>query len=132
MVRHSTTHRLPRRTGLYRFVTGFSWVPGTSWCRLADLDAAFRFYAETLEFLPRGALRLPTPPELGPVRLRFLGVNARHHSLAILPSPNLKAPPALVHVMVECETLDEVGRAPSTAQSKVGLAHLVDARTAHQ
>ena len=42
--------------------------------------------------------------------MRFLGVNARHHSLAILPSPNLKAP-ALVHVMVECEALDEVGRA---------------------
>jgi hypothetical protein len=28
----------------------------------------------------------------------------------LLPSPELK-PPALVHIMVECETLDEVGRA---------------------
>ncbi len=77
---------------------------------VSDLDAAYRFYVETLGFLPRGALRLPTPPGFGPVRLRFLGVNSRHHSLAILPSPRLK-PPALVHVMVEFETLDEVGRA---------------------
>ena len=77
---------------------------------VSDLDGAYRFYVETLGFLPRGALRLPTPPGFGPVRLRFLGVNSRHHSLAILPSPKLK-PPALVHVMVECETLDEVGRA---------------------
>jgi 3,4-dihydroxy-9,10-secoandrosta-1,3,5(10)-triene-9,17-dione 4,5-dioxygenase len=77
---------------------------------VSDLDAAYRFYVETLGFAPRGALRLPIPPGFGPVRLRFLGVNPRHHSLAILPSPKLK-PPALVHVMVEFETLDEVGRA---------------------
>ena len=92
-----------------RFVTG-KLGAGHVVVPVSDLDAAYRFYAETLGFLSRGALRLPTPPELGPVRLRFLGVNARHHSLAILPSPNLKAP-ALVHIMVECETLDEVGRA---------------------
>lgn len=75
-----------------------------------DLDGAFQFYGETLGFHSRGAFRLPTPPEQGPVRLRFMGVNPRHHSLAILPAPELKSP-ALVHIMVECETLDEVGRA---------------------
>lgn len=77
---------------------------------VSDLDGAHNFYAETLGFLPRGAFRLPAPAELGPIRLRFMGVNARHHSLALLPSQDLKAP-ALVHIMVECETLDEVGRA---------------------
>ncbi|MEU6261381.1 VOC family protein [Streptomyces sp. NPDC047043] len=92
-----------------RFVTG-KLGAGHVVVPVGDLDGAYRFYTETLGFLPRGAFRLPAPPEYGPVRLRFLGVNARHHSLALLPSPELKAP-ALVHIMVECETLDEVGRA---------------------
>ncbi|QFU92494.1 VOC family protein [Amycolatopsis sp. YIM 10] len=92
-----------------RFVTGKLGV-GHVVVPVSDLDGAYRFYADTLDFLPRGAFRLPTPPEAGPVRLRFMGVNARHHSLAIMPSADLKAP-ALVHIMVECETLDEVGRA---------------------
>jgi len=77
---------------------------------VGDLEGDYRFYTEALGFLPRGAFRLPAPPEFGPIRLRFMGVNARHHSLAIMPTPDLKAP-ALVHIMVECETLDEVGRA---------------------
>jgi len=92
-----------------RFVTG-KLGAGHVVVPVGDLDGANRFYTETLGFLARGAFRLPAPPEFGPVRLRFLGVNARHHSLALLPSPELKAP-ALVHIMVECETLDEVGRA---------------------
>ncbi|MGW5648671.1 VOC family protein [Saccharopolyspora sp. NPDC003752] len=92
-----------------RFVTGALGL-GHVVVPVSDLDGAYRFYAETLGFLPRGAFRLPAPPEYGPVRLRFMGVNARHHSLALLPSPDLKSP-ALVHIMVECETLDEVGRA---------------------
>ncbi|MFD4985234.1 VOC family protein [Streptomyces sp. NPDC058374] len=92
-----------------RFVTG-ELGAGHVVVPVGDLDGAFRFYSETLGFLPRGAFRMPTPPEARPVRLRFLGVNARHHSLALLPSPELKAP-ALVHIMVEYETLDEVGQA---------------------
>ena len=77
---------------------------------VADLDGAVRFYTETLGFLSRGAFRLPTPPGADPGRIRFMGVNPRHHSLAVLPTPDLQAP-ALVHVMVELETLDEVGQA---------------------
>lgn len=92
-----------------RFVTG-KLGAGHAVVPVSDLDGAYRFYTDTLGFLARGAFRLPTPPEIGPVRLRFLGVNARHHSLALIPSPELKAP-ALVHIMVELETLDEVGRA---------------------
>lgn len=92
-----------------RFVTGDLGL-GHVVVPVGDLDGAFSFYADTLGFLPRGAFRLPTPPGVPPVRLRFMGVNPRHHSLAIMPTPDLKAP-ALVHIMVECETLDEVGRA---------------------
>ncbi|MEV4235644.1 MULTISPECIES: VOC family protein [unclassified Nocardia] len=75
-----------------------------------DLDGAFHFYTDVLGFLPRGAFRLPAPPEYGPVRIRFLGVNQRHHSLALIPSGG-KAGSGLVHVMVEVDSLDDVGRA---------------------
>lgn len=91
-----------------RFVTGRLGL-GHVVVPVSDLNGAFDFHAETLGFLPRGGFRL-TPPGQHPVRLRFMGVNARHHSLALLPSEDLKSP-ALVHIMVECETLDEVGRA---------------------
>ena len=73
-------------------------------------DAAHTFYSEVLGFRSRGAFAFPGPQGQPVARIRFMGVNPRHHSLAIMPSPNLQAP-ALVHVMVECETLDEVGRA---------------------
>ncbi|GAB2680915.1 VOC family protein [Nocardia goodfellowii] len=75
-----------------------------------DLETAFRFYTEVLGFRPRGAFRLPTPPEHGPMRVRFLGVNQRHHSLALIPSGG-KEGPGLVHIMVEVDALDDVGRA---------------------
>ncbi|GII85265.1 biphenyl-2,3-diol 1,2-dioxygenase [Sphaerisporangium siamense] len=99
-----------------RFVSGELGM-GHAVVPVRDLEADYRFYAETLGFLPRGGFRLPAPPEYGPVRIRFMGVNARHHSLAIMPTPDLKAP-ALVHIMVECETLDEVGQALDRVMAK--------------
>ncbi|MEO3784700.1 VOC family protein [Actinocorallia sp. B10E7] len=64
------------------------------------------FYCEVLGFLPRGAMKVGG----GPMRVRFLGVNQRHHSLAICPAPH-DGDPGLVHLMVEAEDLDTVGRA---------------------
>jgi 2,3-dihydroxybiphenyl 1,2-dioxygenase len=92
-----------------RFVTG-ALGAGHVVVPVSDLDGAYQFYAQVLGFLPRGAFRLPAPLEYGAQRIRFMGVNPRHHSLAVMPAPKLRAP-ALVHIMVECETLDEVGRA---------------------
>ncbi len=59
---------------------------------MTDLQGTFDFYTEVLGFLPRGAFRLPAPPEYGPIRVRFLGVNQRHHSLALIPAPREGAP----------------------------------------
>lgn len=92
-----------------RFVTGALGL-GHVVVPVVDLDGAFAFYADTLGFHARGAYRLPLPPEYGVIRLRFMSPNARHHSIALIPARELTAP-ALVHIMVECETLDEVGRA---------------------
>jgi 3,4-dihydroxy-9,10-secoandrosta-1,3,5(10)-triene-9,17-dione 4,5-dioxygenase len=94
-----------------RFVTGnmglgHAVLPG------AGDDAVLRFYTDVLGFRLRDSMRLA--PELfgkpagEPLFMRFLGVNQRHHSLALAPFP---AEPGIVHLMIEVETLDEVGRA---------------------
>ncbi len=92
-----------------RFVTddqgmGHVVVPAT------DPQGLFDFYTDILGFRSRGAFRVPAPPEFGPIRVRFLGINERHHSLAICPAMHQRDP-GLIHVMVEVDTLDAVGQA---------------------
>lgn len=77
----------------------------------AAFAESYEFYTEVLGFLPRGATRLGGLSAPPPVRrVRFLGVNRRHHSLALCPAPPT-AEPGLVHLMLEVETLDAVGQA---------------------
>ncbi|MDO3336300.1 Putative 2,3-dihydroxybiphenyl 1,2-dioxygenase or glyoxalase/bleomycin resistance protein [Mycobacteroides abscessus subsp. bolletii] len=92
-----------------RFVTGAQGL-GHVVLPVTDPERAFTFYTEVLGFRPRGAFRIPAPPEFGPMRVRFLGINERHHSLALCPAPHGGAP-GLVHVMVEVDSLDAVGQA---------------------
>ncbi len=68
------------------------------------------FYTEVLGFLPRGAIRVGAPGSQPARRVRFMGVNRRHHSLAVCPAPHGEAP-GLVHLMMEVADLDSVGRA---------------------
>ncbi|RVW01896.1 VOC family protein [Rhodococcus xishaensis] len=72
----------------------------------AKFAESYSFYTEVLGFMPRGALRLPD----GVSRVRFLGVNRRHHSLALCPAPPTEQP-GLIHLMTEVDTLDTVGQA---------------------
>jgi 3,4-dihydroxy-9,10-secoandrosta-1,3,5(10)-triene-9,17-dione 4,5-dioxygenase len=92
-----------------RFVTGDQGL-GHVVVPALDPNGLFEFYTDVLGFRARGAFRVPVPPEFGPVRVRFLGINERHHSLAICPATNQNAP-GLVHVMVEVDSLDTVGQA---------------------
>ncbi|MCV7055099.1 biphenyl-2,3-diol 1,2-dioxygenase [Mycolicibacterium gilvum] len=92
-----------------RFVTGAQGL-GHVVIPALDVNGLFDFYTQVLGFKSRGAFRVPTPPEYGPVRVRFLGVNQRHHSLAICPAATVRDP-KLVHLMVEVDTLDAVGQA---------------------
>ncbi|MEU4314022.1 biphenyl-2,3-diol 1,2-dioxygenase [Nocardia sp. NPDC024068] len=92
-----------------RFVTGAQGL-GHVVLPTMDPNGTFEFYTEVLGFLPRGAFRIPAPPEFGPMRIRFLGVNERHHSLALCPAPHGGAP-GLIHIMVEVDSLDAVGQA---------------------
>jgi 2,3-dihydroxybiphenyl 1,2-dioxygenase len=92
-----------------RFVTGDQGL-GHVVMPAIDPNGLFEFYTDVLGFRSRGAFRVPVPAEFGPVRVRFLGINERHHSLAICPATN-QDKPGLVHVMVEVDTLDAVGQA---------------------
>ncbi|WP_068166229.1 biphenyl-2,3-diol 1,2-dioxygenase [Rhodococcus phenolicus] len=73
----------------------------------ANFDATYEFYTQVLGFLPRGSIRLD---EDGLSRVRFLGINERHHALALCPAPPTEEP-GLVHLMTEVDTLDAVGQA---------------------
>jgi 3,4-dihydroxy-9,10-secoandrosta-1,3,5(10)-triene-9,17-dione 4,5-dioxygenase len=99
-----------------RFVTGAQGL-GHVVLPASDPAAAFDFYTNVLGFLSRGAWRLPAPAQYGPVRIRFLGINRRHHSLAIVPSLRRGAP-GLIHVMVEVDRLDAVGMALDRVQAQ--------------
>lgn len=90
------------------FVTGAQGL-GHVVMPITNFEESYVFYSEVLGFLPRGAFRM-TPPGVPPQRIRFLGCNQRHHSLAIMPSLEGRDP-GLIHVMVEVDSLDAVGRA---------------------
>jgi len=96
-----------------KFVTGDQGL-GHVVLPATDPSAMFDFYTDILGFRSRGAFRVPLKPrgpkEFGPVRVRFLGINERHHSMAIVPAAHQRDP-GVVHVMVEVDTLDAVGRA---------------------
>jgi len=94
-----------------RFVTGEQGM-GHVVIPVTDDVEALRFYTEVLGFRLRDSMSMPGEfvgkPAGSKVWLRFLGVNPRHHSLAFLPMPN---PSKCVHIMLEVERLDDVGRA---------------------
>ena len=93
------------------FVTGDQGM-GHIVLPVTDDVEALRFYTDMLGFRLRDSMSMPgefVGKEPGSkVWLRFLGVNPRHHSLAFLPMPN---PSKCVHIMLEVDKLDHVGRA---------------------
>lgn len=98
------------------FVTGDQGM-GHIVVPVTDDVEALRFYTDVLGFRLRDSMSMPgefVGKEAGSkVWLRFLGVNPRHHSLAFLPMPN---PAKCVHIMLEVEKLDDVGRALERVQ----------------
>ncbi len=94
-----------------RFVTGDQGM-GHIVVPVSDDVEALEFYRDVLGFRLRDSMSMPgefVGKEPGTkVWLRFLGINPRHHSLAFLPMPN---PSKCVHIMLEVDKLDDVGRA---------------------
>ena len=100
-----------------RFVTGDGGLGHV--VLSADDDAAgMHFYTGLLGFQLRDSMRLipetiGLPPGGGPLWMRFLGCGPRHHSVAFAPIP---AKTGIVHIMLEVDALDDVGRAIDRCQ----------------
>ncbi|RZU53693.1 3,4-dihydroxy-9,10-secoandrosta-1,3,5(10)-triene-9,17-dione 4,5-dioxygenase [Krasilnikovia cinnamomea] len=95
-----------------RFVTGEQGM-GHVVLPAGDDAAALHFYTDVLGFRLRDTMRfipetVGLPPGDRPLWMRFLGCGPRHHSVALAPIP---APSGLIHLMVETESIDDVGRA---------------------
>lgn len=70
-------------------------------------DETADFYTRVLGFALTDRMRLGAGPEGdGGMRLQFYHCNPRHHSLALMEAPH---PAGLVHLMLEVESVDEVG-----------------------
>jgi 3,4-dihydroxy-9,10-secoandrosta-1,3,5(10)-triene-9,17-dione 4,5-dioxygenase len=96
----------------HRFVTGDMGL-GHVVLPALDTAAALRFYTQVLGFRLRDSMRMDPrafgmPQDMPPLWMRFLGCNQRHHSLALAPMP---LPTKIVHLMIEVDSLDGVGRA---------------------
>lgn len=104
-------HEPVRTRWTQRFVTGDQGM-GHVVLPTTAMDDTVSFYTEVLGFLPRGSIRVggPAAPDAPARRVRFMGVNQRHHSLAVCPAPHGEAP-GLVHLMMEVDSLDAVGHA---------------------
>ncbi len=89
--------------GVSGFVTGAQGL-GHIVLFVADEAKAVHFYQQLLGF------KLSDHIEMGPagrkLRLTFLHCNARHHTLALAPVP---VPKKLNHLMLQLQTLDDVG-----------------------
>lgn len=100
--------------GINRFITGDEFTGdlgfGHAVIPAPELEASVAFYSELIGLAVCDELKLATPPS----QVIFMHAdNPRQHSLALYDQPH---PAGLVHMMVEVETLDEVGRALDRAK----------------
>jgi 3,4-dihydroxy-9,10-secoandrosta-1,3,5(10)-triene-9,17-dione 4,5-dioxygenase len=96
--------RTPQLNGA--FVTGDQGM-GHVIVTAEDPKAEFDFYQRVLGFIERNTM--------GPTY--FMGCNPRHHTFGIAPRPG---PGRLMHIMVEVDSLDDVGLALDRAE-KLGV-----------
>lgn len=89
-----------------RFVTGAQGL-GHIVLTTGDLAATRRFYLDLLGFRPSDTIRMSIGPGFH-IDLEFYFCNPRHHTLAVAPLP-MPPPKRMHHLMVQVESLDEVG-----------------------
>ncbi len=77
-----------------------------------DIDATTAFYTDLIGM---GITDVLYPPGMDGVKINFMHANnPRQHSLALFSGPH---PLGVVHIMVEVETMDEVGRTMDRAKA---------------
>jgi len=102
--------------GIKEFITGEQGF-GHTVLPAPNFDETVAFYTDVLGFGLSDLMKVrftpdPAEPEK---RLYFLHCNERHHSLALFECP---MPSGCVHVMVETNSVDEVGRAMDRRQAE--------------
>jgi len=103
--------------GVPRFITGDMGL-GHTVLPAPDFDATLAFAKDVLGFGLSDIFNFRPDPAAPPVRIHFLHCrNARHHSLALAEYP---VPSGCVHVMVEVDSMTEVGRAHDRLQATGG------------
>jgi len=95
--------------GIKQFITGDQGF-GHTVLPTPSFDQSLAFYRDVMGFGVSDLMKIRfTPdPQEPEKRLYFMHCNERHHSLAILEAP---MPSNCVHVMIEADRVDEVGRA---------------------
>ena len=94
--------------GVPRFITGDMGL-GHTVLPAPQFDATLAFAKDVLGFELSDIFNFRPDPSAPPTRIHFLHCrNARHHSLALAEYP---VPTGCVHVMVEVDSMTEVGRA---------------------
>jgi 2,3-dihydroxybiphenyl 1,2-dioxygenase len=88
------------------FVTGEQGL-GHVVLATTDLAATRHFYLELLGFRQSDTIRMVMGPSFN-IDLEFYSCNPRHHTLAVAPLP-MRPPKRMHHLMVQVETLDQVG-----------------------
>lgn len=100
--------------GVPRFVTGDMGL-GHTVLPAPNFDATLAFATEVLGFEVSDIFNFRPDPNGPATRIHFLHcANARHHSLALAEYP---VPSGCVHVMVEVDSMTEVGRAHDRMQA---------------
>ncbi|MDR0279496.1 MAG: VOC family protein [Paucimonas sp.] len=100
--------------GVPRFITGDMGL-GHTVLPAPNFDATLAFARDVLGFRLSDIFNFRPDPSAPPVRIHFLHcANARHHSLALAEYP---VPSGCVHVMVEVDSMTEVGRAHDRHQA---------------
>lgn len=89
-----------------RFKTGRQGL-GHVVLRCGDKSAMMEFFLDRLGFRLSDHIDTEVVPGL-PLEISFLRCNGRHHSLALAPLPTAKR---LIHLMIETDGIDDVGRA---------------------
>ena len=103
--------------GVPRFITGDMGL-GHTVLPAPNFDATLAFAKDVLGFELSDIFNFRPDPSAPPIRIHFLHCqNARHHSLALAEYP---VPSGCVHVMVEVDSMTEVGRAHDRLRAHEG------------
>ncbi|GAB5450307.1 MAG: VOC family protein [Halioglobus sp.] len=102
--------------GIDSFVTTFQQTGDLGFGHLVlpapDIDACTAFYTD---LIGTGLTDILYPPGLDGLKINFMHANnPRQHSLALFSGPH---PLGVVHIMVEVESMDEVGRMMDRAKA---------------